>query len=438
MVAAQSGSKASDARLYGMVREAQPCQDCPGDSGRWSQELALGIKRDAYGIPRPGLDSGEDVGEVESVENEGMDCRTVAPAGSSFENESLGSTRTSDDEESVDGGGWTVDGNPTLPAVQHFDNGVALPFREPENFGSVNVKNSSNVHVGSKTFYKGPVTIKQFVYTNQAGPEEGAINYGLPGSPETIIDVKSAANGGPRKLQASHCNYEKVVQWLWSWRCAISACSLAMLFITAMTVTFVILTQYAKAAEPTFPQIPDSALGNGVVPQGVRFVERDEWGAQPPVEHLEKLKLPVEYVVISHTATDFCSTQSQCTYRVRMAQTFHIEAKNWSDIGYNFLVGGDGLAYVGRSWNYVGAHAFGYNFKSIGISFIGTFIDVLPPKKQIYAAQKIIEIGVDGGKIAKDYKLIGHCQAQPTVSPGNALYAHIKTWPHWCPDPVPT
>lgn len=45
-------------------------------------------------------------------------------------------------------------------------NGLALPTVEAPCFGDVCVKNSSNVHLGSKTFYKGPVTIKQFVYSN--------------------------------------------------------------------------------------------------------------------------------------------------------------------------------------------------------------------------------------------------------------------------------
>lgn len=169
--------------------------------------------------------------------------------------------------------------------------------------------------------------------------------------------------------------------------------------------------------------------------KNVRFVERNEWGAQPPSEPLPKLKHPVPYVIISHTATDFCSTQSECTMHVRFAQTFHIESRKWLDIGYNFLVGGDGLAYVGRSWDYIGAHAFGFNNRSIGISFIGTFNSVKPPKNQLFAAQRLIELGVEGGKIAPDYKLLGHRQISRTLSPGDALYSVIKTWPHWSPMP---
>lgn len=35
---------------------------------------------------------------------------------------------------------------------------------EQSSFGNIVVKNSSEVHFGNKTFYQGPVTIKQFMY----------------------------------------------------------------------------------------------------------------------------------------------------------------------------------------------------------------------------------------------------------------------------------
>lgn len=36
-----------------------------------------------------------------------------------------------------------------------------------------------------------------------------------------------------------------------------------------------------------------------------------------------------------------------------------MESKNWDDIGYNFLVGGDGEVYEGRGWDKQGAHTKG-------------------------------------------------------------------------------
>lgn len=46
-------------------------------------------------------------------------------------------------------------------------------------------------------------------------------------------------------------------------------------------------------------------------------------------------------------------------------------AKGWSEIGYHIVIKLDGSTEYGRSLNKTGAHAFGYNKKSIGICYIG-------------------------------------------------------------------
>lgn len=112
-----------------------------------------------------------------------------------------------------------------------------------------------------------------------------------------------------------------------------------------------------------------------------------------------------------------------------------MESRNWSDIGYNFLVGGDGNAYEGRGWSKEGAHTFGYNSRSIGISFIGTFNSDQPPERQITAAKQLISLGVKSKYLNSNYKLIGARQTQTTLSPGAALFDIIKTWSHWTPNP---
>lgn len=169
-----------------------------------------------------------------------------------------------------------------------------------------------------------------------------------------------------------------------------------------------------------------------ILTENVRFVQRVEWGAQPPEGPINELAIiPAPYVIISHTASEGCNTQAECVQRVRLAQTMHIESNNWSDIGYNYLIGGDGLVYVGRGWGKEGAHSFGFNSKSIGICFVGTFNKEVPPQRQIHALKKLIELGVNNKQIATNYKLLGHRQVSETLSPGDVLYSIIKTWDHW-------
>lgn len=121
-------------------------------------------------------------------------------------------------------------------------------------------------------------------------------------------------------------------------------------------------------------------------------------------------------------------------YNVRLVQSFHVESRGWNDIGYNYLVGGEGSAYYGRGWDYVGAHTLGYNKYSIGIAFIGTFTKEAPPQKQLDACKKLIKRGVALGKIAKDYKLFAHRQLMSTESPGEKLFEILQEWPHFVKD----
>lgn len=85
-----------------------------------------------------------------------------------------------EDEEEMDvevgGGAWVANlPVPTAIVQQQQHNGdVVLPNADPSSFGDVCVKNSANVHLGNKTFYKGPVTIKQFVYTNPTSLQDAS------------------------------------------------------------------------------------------------------------------------------------------------------------------------------------------------------------------------------------------------------------------------
>ena len=159
---------------------------------------------------------------------------------------------------------------------------------------------------------------------------------------------------------------------------------------------------------------------------------REEWGAIPPKKPATQLEiLPAPYVVISHTVTDICLTMKECIDRVREVQNLHSVQWGWDDIGYNFLVGGDGNVYEGRGWDVIGAHAKFHNKHSIGISMIGDFRNKSPTQEQIDALKKLINLGVLEKKIASDYKLLGHRQVSDTESPGDYLFNIIQSWDHW-------
>ena len=60
-----------------------------------------------------------------------------------------------------------------------------------------------------------------------------------------------------------------------------------------------------------------------------------------------------------------------------------MDSNGWSDIGYSFLVGGDGNVYEGRGFNIQGAHTSGYNSVGYGVCFIGNFMEVHPEPSSV-------------------------------------------------------
>ncbi|XP_053687821.1 peptidoglycan-recognition protein LE-like isoform X4 [Sabethes cyaneus] len=297
------------------------------------------------------------------------------------------------------------------------DNGSPSTNRGP-NIGSIAVQNSSDITFGNKTYIKGQVVIKNIYHDRQ----DGVVNQGYQrdGEAEGEPEITKQNTSDPLSPKEPA-----------TWRSSLKAiirdkpllCA-GILIAMMLVITFIIIAAYvASTADEDF--FPD--------PKPLRIVTRNEWLAQPPKEDLELLKLPVHKVIIAHTATEGCSTQSQCVFMTSNIQQFHMaeDSKNYSDIAYNFLVGGDGNAYEGRGWDKQGAHTKGFNTDSICLAFIGTFIDVEPPVAQLSAARQLIALGIELKKLDTGYRLYGHRQLAPFESPGRALYKIIQKWPHW-------
>ncbi|XP_053672928.1 peptidoglycan-recognition protein SC2-like [Anopheles nili] len=171
----------------------------------------------------------------------------------------------------------------------------------------------------------------------------------------------------------------------------------------------------------------------GVSAQCPRIVTRAQWGARAASTSQLPIR-PAPWVVMHHTAGAHCTTDAACAQQMRNIQSFHMDGNGWADIGYNFLVGENGAAYEGRGWGRQGAHAPGYNDRSVGMGVMGTFTNGIPNAAARNAAQQLISCGVSLGHIASNYWLIGHRQAVATACPGNAFFNEIRNWPRFNPN----
>ncbi|XP_013382873.1 peptidoglycan recognition protein 1 [Lingula anatina] len=178
-----------------------------------------------------------------------------------------------------------------------------------------------------------------------------------------------------------------------------------------------------------------SSSGSSVGSECPRIISRSEWGAKPSNNPLVPLPATPKYMFIHHTAGRFCSTTEACKAEMRSIQDLHMTApRQWSDIGYSFLVGEDGNVYEGRGWNKVGAHTYGYNSVGLAISFMGNFMDRLPNDKALNAAKQLISCSVAKGELESNYILKGHRDMKATACPGDTLYELITKWPHYVPN----
>src|SRR5262249_47071938 len=146
------------------------------------------------------------------------------------------------------------------------------------------------------------------------------------------------------------------------------------------------------------------------------FRSREEWGADENLrfgpdgtESWPRMYVPVKKLVVHHTAGSNDYTDSAA--EVRAIYVFHALELGWGDIGYNGLIGRDGVVYEGRrgrgpareslgrealSPGVVAGHAFFHNYGTAGFALIGNFQDTPLPDRMrdrlvdllVYAARR--------------------------------------------------
>lgn len=158
--------------------------------------------------------------------------------------------------------------------------------------------------------------------------------------------------------------------------------------------------------------------------QEVTIISRQEWGAAA-AKAKEPLKGAAQRVVIHHTDTQTSLSVPEGSRLVSSIQTYHMTQRGFDDIGYNFIIGGDGSVFEGRGWGVMGAHAKGSNRDSLGVAFLGNFNKSSPSEQAISSAKQLLQSGVSKGHIIPGFALLGHKNVGETECPGDNLYAAL-------------
>ncbi|KRK00888.1 peptidoglycan-recognition protein LC isoform X1 [Drosophila yakuba] len=325
---------------------------------------------------------------------------------------------------------------------------TSAPGGATQGIGSIALTNSTDVTFGDKHFYEGPVTIQQFLIDNRdkwkpgEGPAGGQDNPAFNGAATTNGSATGSKHDDPAQTPPLCPFLPNTV--------GRKAVTITVIFVTLTFLLGIVLATTTNLFGKTLNQskikdedeytqnIPINStidldnIGGGLI---LRFVERQQWLAQPPQREIPDLELPVRLVIALPTNSENCSTQAECVRPVRLLQSFFIESLQKSDIAYNFLIGGDGNVYVGRGWDKVGAHMNNsfFDSRSLSFAYIGSFKTLQPSEKQLSVTRLLLARGVKLGKIAPDYRFTASSKLMPTVTDfkADALYKSFANWTHW-------
>ncbi|MEW2116429.1 peptidoglycan recognition protein [Streptomyces sp. NPDC005474] len=219
-------------------------------------------------------------------------------------------------------------------------------------------------------------------------------------------------------------------------------------------------TTTSAPSAPTAPLSTGPTVLSSTAPRPP-ITSRAGWGADETMspQAPEYLTGGIKAVVVHHTAGTNDYTCDQSPAMIRGIYTYHVKTNGWRDIGYNFLVDKCGTIFEGRKGGVdkavFGAHAYGFNSQTTGISVLGNYSLVAPPTAVLtsvarLAAWKLGQYGVDpagtttltaGAAGTSQYNtrtwktgdrltfptIHGHGDGYATECPGTKLHAQLPT-----------
>jgi hypothetical protein len=191
------------------------------------------------------------------------------------------------------------------------------------------------------------------------------------------------------------------------------------------------------------------------------IVTRAQWGADESIKktgpNCSRTFWPVQQLFVHHTAGTNYDPNPRAT--MRAIYWYHTVRRGWCDIGYNFVIGWDGLIYEGRwarryePWEIHssedltgravrGAHVENFNSGSVGVSLMGNFSTARLPPRMRGALVRLLAWEVDRHDLALGrhiYRnpetglrrrlpvIAGHRDADRTACPGGNVYRALPS-----------
>lgn len=284
---------------------------------------------------------------------------------------------------------------------------------------TVQIEHSSDVVIGPVTQFHGPVTIYQNVRAEAQQLPEIAQKKSKTEFKCSSEKSNLANSSSPKKHSLIKILEKSPTKRLLLYSVLAFSTLILVVFGIVWSLKMFDKTDTNRTSDPTPKEREEIIVRNNAT------YTKGEWRGEPASGEMARLSLPVDYVVIAHTAGSFCETFADCSYIIRNIQ--HLHMQKHKDIWYNFLIGGDGAIYFGRGWNLKSPS--GDN--AIVVTFVGDFQKRLLTSGMLSALDELLAAGVSLQKVASDYKLVCHNQTKPTESPGANAYERISKMPHF-------
>jgi len=192
------------------------------------------------------------------------------------------------------------------------------------------------------------------------------------------------------------------------------------------------------------------------------IVTRAQWGANESIKKVgrscRRSFWPVQQLFVHHTAGSNFDPNPRAT--MRAIYWYHTVRRGWCDIGYNFVIGWDGVVYEGRwarryrPWEVHtsedrrgravrGAHVSDFNTGSVGISLMGNFSTARLPARMRGGLVRLLAWEADrhnllprGQHVYRNPEtglrrrlpyIAGHRHAGQTACPGGNVYRTLPS-----------
>lgn len=181
---------------------------------------------------------------------------------------------------------------------------------------------------------------------------------------------------------------------------------------------------------------------------GKKIIARETWGADESFRFWQPEYAEPKKFVIHHTAGGDGGDDPEAT--IRAIYYWHAVVLGWGDIGYNYLIDGQGNVYEGRYGGngVIGAHVYNeiksinYNEGTVGIAVMGCydsegcsdpdkFTKKIRKSLTSLMAQKARQLHIKPkGKSAlfdvKTQNIVGHRKLDSTLCPGDRIASRMK------------